>query len=397
MSSVRVLGGNKTTSSSESPLDSLLQKPAFSADAWHAMNARDNMQVEQEVLNGDAGAEYVYAMLVQGKLVTGVSVVGASQLACEYGGIKSRLIGSTHKKGSLFVFWRAGQLDVRSIPELEDQPDYYEAVVEVTDIKTGNSIEIRKTEEAFGTRRDGGKFARPHFDTIAESKARRKGTLSLIPQSIVSKFKLRCLDAAIKAGAFDDPKDAPLKTAIKRFLATLKVSNAGPERTIDQLRSGAMEWAAKNAISLDRMALQNLTYDEIYGLGGAARDGKEAFRVACEALGVLRDMAEIETNVAPPEQKQEQEQEKKKETAGRKQKEAVPSTEAIDKSTGEITEPIADDAAQATEAMIGDMEERALMAAITQTEIQKQFGLNSLEGLTIGQYKAICEWLNNPF
>lgn len=289
---VRVLPGTPAEAGfTESPLAALLARPAaFSQEAWHAMNARDNMQIEDEVLHGAAEPEFVYAMLVQGKLVTGVSVVGARQIATEYGGIRGRLIASTEKRGALFVFRQFSPLmiETRTLVELDANDDYYEAIMEVTDIKTGNSIEVRKSENSTGNKRDGGKFDRPHYATLAESKAFRNGVLSLIPQSVVKKFKIKCLKAGLDGGAFNAPDQAQLKAAVKRFLENPQSPPAGAEKTIDQLRDGAMTFAAKNGVTLDRIALAALTYSELYALGQTARD-MEAFRAAVVSMGLVRE------------------------------------------------------------------------------------------------------------
>ncbi len=284
----------------ESPLSELLSRPAFSQEAWHAMNARDNMQIEDEVLHGAAEPEFVYAMMVQGKLVTGVSVVGARQIATEYGGIKGRLIASTEKRGALFVFRQFSPLmiETRTLEELESVDDYYEAVLEVTDIKTGNSIEVRKSESATGNKRDGGKFDRLHYATLAESKAFRNGVLSLIPQGVVKKFKLRCLKVALDAGAFNDTEKAQLKAAVKRLIENPQAPPAGAERTIDQLRDGAMSFATKQGISLDRQALAGLTYAELYALGQTAKD-IAAFREAVSTMGLVREATQQEAPAQP--------------------------------------------------------------------------------------------------
>lgn len=246
---------------------------AFNPDAWHAMQARDDALIEDSILHGYAGEEYVYQFKIQNTTVNGVSVVGARALAAEYGGIKSRIVASVDKTGSLFVFKSFEPLAIQAqlIPQLAEQDDFYEVVVEVTDIKTGNSIQVRKKETKTERRRDGSAYDRPHFDVIAESKGFRNGVLSIIPQRVIKEFKDRCL----------------------------RGGKSGNEKTIDQLRDGALAFAAKNAISLDRRALEDLTYSQIFGLGNAAKD-IGAFREAAESLRVVMQRTAIEASPPPP-------------------------------------------------------------------------------------------------
>lgn len=233
---------------------------AFNPDAWHAMQARDDALIEDSILHGYAGEEYVYSFSISGNNVTGVSVVGARALASEYGGIKSRIVASVDKSGSLFVFKSFEPLAIQAqmIPQLADQDDFYEVVVEITDIKTGNSIQVRKKETKQERRKNGSAYDRPHYDVIAESKAYRNGVLSILPQAVIKQFKDRCLRAG----------------------------KNGNEKTIGQLRDGALAFAAKNAIPLDRHSVEQLTYSQIFGLGNAAKD-IGAFREAAEALGIV--------------------------------------------------------------------------------------------------------------
>jgi hypothetical protein len=243
--------------------DRIANPPAtFNPDAWHAMQQRDDQLIRDSILHGYAGKEYVYKFKISGQEVTGVSVVGARELASHYGGIKHRIVASVDKTGSLFVFKSFEPLNVQAniIPQLADEDDFYEVVIEITDIKTGNSAQVRKKETKNERRQNGSKYSRPHYDVIAESKAYRNGVLSIIPQSVIKEFESR----ALRAG------------------------NSGDEKTIDQLREGAVVFGAKNGVSIDRQALSSLTYAEIYGLGAAAAVGIKEFRESAEALGIVR-------------------------------------------------------------------------------------------------------------
>lgn len=234
---------------------------SFNPDAWHAMQERDDQLIRDSVLHGYSGKEYVYQFNISGTNVTGVSVVGARELASHYGGIKHRIVASVDKTGSLFVFKSFEPLAVQAniIPQLADEEDFYEVVIEITDIKTGNSIQVRKKETKVEKRRNGSTYERPHFDVIAESKAYRNGVLSIIPQNVIKEFESR----ALRAG------------------------NSGNEKTIDQLRDGAVAFCAKHGIAVSRQAVAGLTYAELQGLSAAAAGGPENFRESAEALGII--------------------------------------------------------------------------------------------------------------
>lgn len=263
----------------------------FNAEAWHAMQARDDQLIRDSVLHGYTGKEYVYQFKISGQMVTGVSVVGARELASHYGGIKARIVASVDKTGSLFVFKSFEPLAIQAqvIPQLADEEDFYEVVMEITDIKTGNSLQVRKKETKKERRRDGTEYERPHYDVIAESKAFRKGVLSIIPQNVIAEFERRALSAG----------------------------NTSNEKTIDEYRQGVVAYATKHAIPIDRQSVSELTYAEISGLGSACKESVEAFRNAADSLGVLRQ-EQVPPAIDPE------------------------PTEQIDRQTGEITRRQAD-------------------------------------------------------
>jgi len=245
-------------------LNPLLAQPhygRFDPDAWHVMQERDNALIRDELLHGAASNAFVYNFDIKGKAVTGVSVVGARELASQYKGIKSRIVATIEKRGSLFIFrtFTPLSIETRVLHELADDDDFYECVMEVSDIKTANSIEVRKKESRTEKKRDGTTYERPHYDVICESKAFRNGVLSVLPQSVIQDFKARCL----------------------------KAGNATQEATIQQRRAAAGAHAAKHGITIDRAALEGLTYDELTGLGGAAAQGLEQFKRSAMALGLI--------------------------------------------------------------------------------------------------------------
>lgn len=250
----------------------LLQRSmqVFDPDAYHVMQQRDEQLIEDELMHGSASKAFVYDFEIKGSRVTGVSIVGARQLASEYGGIKSRIVATVEKRGALFIFRSFDPLNIHTtvLHELSEETDYYECIMQVDDIKTGNSTQVRKKEAKTERKRDGGTFDRPHYDVIAESKARRNGILDVLPQNVILAFKQKHLAAG----------------------------NKSEEKTLDQLRAGALQFSAKHGITLDRGVLQALTYAEIAGIGGAAGLGVDAFRKACEAVGLV----EAATGEVPP-------------------------------------------------------------------------------------------------
>lgn len=250
----------------------LLQRSVqvFDPDAYHVMQQRDEQLIEDELLRGAGSKAFVYSFPLQGSTVTGVSVIGARQLASEYGGIKSRIVATVEKRGSLFIFrsFEPLNIETRVLHELSDEVDYYECIMQVDDIKSGNAIQVRKKESKLEKKRDGSMFERPHYDVICESKAYRNGVLSVLPQSVIQQFKAKHLAAG----------------------------NSSDEKTMDQLRAGALQFSTKHGLTLNRAVLQQLTYAEIAGIGGAASLGVDAFRKACEAVGLV----EAATGEVPP-------------------------------------------------------------------------------------------------
>lgn len=252
----------------ESPLDRLLEQPLqLNAEILHAMEARDDQLVEDSILHGAADAVFVYSFQIQGKTIEGVSVIGARELASEYGGIRSRIVSTFEKTGSVFVLksFDPVHLQVQRVAELESEPDYYEVTLQVEDIKSGNSISIRKKEFKKEKRRDGTFYDRPHYDTIAESKAYRNGVIGIIPQRVVKEFKKRSLDAG--RGVVE-------------------------KRSKDDLIAGFLRFAANQSLRVDRNALNDLTYNQIMGLAESAKEDIARFKAAANSLGVLLEQGE---------------------------------------------------------------------------------------------------------
>jgi hypothetical protein len=239
----------------------------FDADAWYIMDQRDNALIADEVLHGPGSSTFVYSFPLQGSTVSGISVIGARHLANHYKGLKHRLVAAQQKSAALFTFtsYPAENMPMAVscsvVPELADEPDFYAAVVEVTDIKTGNSLQVERRELRYEDRRGGGSFERPHYATIAQSKAYRNAVLALIPQDVAIQWKANMLQLQ------------------KGEVITASV--------LEEKRAGVLRFAAQRGVALDRQAIERLTLDQIAGLGDAAREGRlPAFVTAVQALGI---------------------------------------------------------------------------------------------------------------
>jgi hypothetical protein len=248
----------------------------FDPDAWHVMDARDNELVSNEILHGAGSSTFVYDFEISGKQVSGVSVVGARHLAAHYRGLKHRLVASMQKSGELFVFQSFPAenmpmaVSASVVTELASEPDFYSSVVEVTDIKTGNAIQIERREARYEKRRDGSQYERPNYQTIAQSKAYRNAVLALVPQDVIIRWKAEMLK--------------------------LRKSDTITSSVIDEKRQNVLRFAAQHTIALDRRAVQDLTLDQIAGLGDAAREGAlPAFANSARALGLEISHSEADT------------------------------------------------------------------------------------------------------
>lgn len=242
----------------------------FDVDAYHVMNRADDGLVTDEIMNGAKSAVFIYDFKISGTTVQGISVVGAAHLASEYGGIKHRIIATIEKRNGMLIstsYPQDGQpmkMQADTARGFEDDDDFFKAVVEVTNIKNGNSVQMEKTETLHGTKSDGGTFIRPHFDVIAQSKAYRNAVLRVIPQDVQRRFMAECL----KQG---------------------KSKDIGAD-VLDQKRRGIIAFTAKHGIPVTREAVYALGMDQIEGLGQAAASGdgaKAAFVQACIGLGLI--------------------------------------------------------------------------------------------------------------
>jgi hypothetical protein len=252
----------------------------FDPDAWHCMNERDNQLISDEILHGAGSSTFVYDFQIQGKQVAGISVIGARHLAHHYKGLQHRIVASMEKIGPLFTFVaypgeHPMSVSCSVVAELADEADFYAAVVEMTDLKTGNKIQTERRESRVEFRRDGSSYERPNYATIAQSKAYRNAVLALIPQDVVIQWR-----------------EAMLK---------LKKSDTITASVLDEKRSNVLRFAAQRALALDRHAVEALTLDQIAGLGDAAREGQlPAFVEAARALGLQVGQEAATEASAPP-------------------------------------------------------------------------------------------------
>jgi hypothetical protein len=240
----------------------------FDPDLYHAMDERDGQLVRDEVLHGRRSKAFVYQFRIQGTEVSGVSVVGARHLAHFYKGLKHRIVASAEKRGSLFKFvsypaeGTPMSVSCASVPELSDEPDHITVVVEVTDLKTGNTVQAERTENRWETRsKDGSQYERPNYATIAQSKAYRNAVLALLPQDVIEEFEQLC----IRQGRAQDIT----------------------EDTLEGKRRRCLQFATRNGLRVDRRALQQLGWEQLAGLSDAVKDGKAAFSRSLEALGLM--------------------------------------------------------------------------------------------------------------
>jgi hypothetical protein len=257
-------------------MDEVLQRTldsGFDADAWRVMDERDTRLLQDEILGGPKSSKFLYDFRIQNTTVRGISAVGARELATYYKNIRHRLVSSTRKVGPLFIFTTYAGENVRPdmhtviLPDLKDEPDGYEVVVEVEDFHTGIRMQAAKFEsqwEYISAKDDGaGRWReKAHFATIAQSKAQRNGILMVVPQSI----QLAWMES--------------LRDVTKSMTITQGV--------LDEKRSGVLRYSASKGIPIDRNALRELLLEQIIGLSEAARTGEhDLFLAAATALRLI--------------------------------------------------------------------------------------------------------------
>lgn len=244
----------------------------FDPDAWHVMDQRDTRLIQDEIMGGPRSSKFIYDFSIQGTNVSGISAIGARELMTYYGGIQHRLVSSTRKVGSLFVFTTyphegvSASMQTTILDPLKDEPDGFEAVCEVHDIKTANRVMAAKFESQWEKRSErsgGGFYEKPHFATIAQSKAQRNGILQIIPQAVQLEWI----------------------ASIKKLGGNVNVT-AG---VLDEKRDGVLRYCAAQGIPIDRDILGTLLLEQIMGLSEAARTGaRDTFMAAAVALRLVQ-------------------------------------------------------------------------------------------------------------
>jgi len=248
-------------------LDLVKTQGGFDRDLWTVMEQRDNALIASEILNGAGSSKFVYKFSMGSTEVTGISVVGARQLAYHYGGIEHRLIAAVQKTDALFQYTSYPskhtkmQVSAENIPALAGTPDFYKCVVEVTDAKQANVKQDEKSEFRFEQRRDGSWFERPNYEIIAQSKAYRNAVLALIPQDVQIAWKIEMLK--------------------------LRKEEVITGSVLEEKRGAVLRFAAAKQVNINRRALEALMMEQISGLSDAARGGLEQFLASASALGLL--------------------------------------------------------------------------------------------------------------
>lgn len=292
----------------------------FDPDAYHVIGNRDADLIADQIMGGAGSSKFVYNFELKGKPVTGVSVVGARQLAYSYGAIHHRLIASTSKRGSLFVFTTYPHGDTPMgvstmiIDDLAGEPDFYSALVEVEDVKKGNSVQVEAMELRVGLTRDGTPFDRPHYEKIAQAKAYRNGVLAVIPQDVQLRWKVEML----KLG-----KNEEITASV-----------------VDAKRRGVLRFAAVRGIPIERRSLEAITLEQIAGLSEAARTGQDG--VFVNAAAALRILAAPEAANRPQVEEKPKQQSRARGSRGKEgERREAPKSGAEtphDPETGEIND-----------------------------------------------------------
>ena len=261
----------------------------FDAEAYFVMDKRDNQLIADEIMHGAGSPVFVYNFKIKGKEITGISAIGARHLASHYGRLKHRIVSSIQKTGALHTVISYPSdtmpmaVNVAQILDLRDEPDYYAVLIEVTDLHTGNVIQVEQRESRLEYRDDGSSWDKPHFVKVAQSKAYRNAVLGLMPQDFVLKWKLEMLK--------------------------LQKGELITESVIDQKRKGILSYTAKEGIPLLRSAINELTMDQIAGLSDAAKEkDRGKFTEALEALSLIERKEEDVEEKQPSKRAERQEE-----------------------------------------------------------------------------------------
>lgn len=252
---------------------------SFDPDVFYIMEERDNQLIADQLMHGALSAAFLYKITISGHDQVGVSATGARHLAVHYKGLQFRLVADAHKVGAKVYcqqFPGSGLPFDQFVRDGDpEEADYYMVLGEMTDVKTGNRFQAVKREARYEARRDGTLYERPNYQTIAQSKVERNLILHMVPQDI----RLRWQQELLRVGG-------------KMVDVT--------EGVIDTKRASVLRFAAQKALPIDRRRVDQLTLDQISGLGDAAREGNlSAFAHAAQALGLTLTGATDEAAAEP--------------------------------------------------------------------------------------------------
>lgn len=258
------------------------EAPGAEAPAFELKSQRDTQLVIDELLNGGMSTEFVYQIPGRDD-VSGISVIGARQLAAVQGHIRHRIVMSVEKKGPLAIITTypmpgvPARVEYMQVPgPVTTEDDFYRVLVEVENTATGYVLQDEKTELRWQTSKEGKPYQNAHFATVAQAKAFRNAVEHVFQQDIVLDFVRQALE-------------------MKRANKDGKTIVGG---AMEEMRRAITRFAAEKGIPIERAALGNLTSEQMGGLREAVKDGKDSFLSALAALG-LRTAASAET-AAPP-------------------------------------------------------------------------------------------------
>lgn len=232
-------------------------------DVVNVIEERDEQLIADEIIHGSKSSVFVYEFEIKGRKIRGISVAGAEYLARRYGNLKHKIIATSHKVGKKFTLTSYDPLDVKAsiVDALEEDPDHYQVVIQITDLKNNNTRQITKSESCCGYSRHGEMYDKPHYTTIAENKAYRNAVLSLVPKDVQEVFKNECIKA--------------------------NNSENMTESLMIEKRRNCIAYAESKGIIINNQELNNLNWDELNALSISARVGVDNFKETVTALGLV--------------------------------------------------------------------------------------------------------------
>lgn len=246
----------------------------FDKERHYVLAERDRKAITEAIIYGAVDTDWVYRLPGRSG-AEGISVVGARQLAALYKGLRHRILFSVEKRGPLWTITnyptdrREGSVLFQiQPPGTEDVPDFYKVLVEVEDIKTGNSLQDEKTELRVNFDREGKPYDNAHYATIAQAKAARNAVEHILPQDFVRRFVDNALGLKDEAGGKPE-------------------SRAFAMSAIEEAHRKIAAYAVSYSIAIDTMKLDKLDMATVEGLRMAAGTGIDQFRDALGTLGLV--------------------------------------------------------------------------------------------------------------